>query len=240
VTDTVGSVRLVVDTASGAIAQRIDYDTFGNVTADTNPGFQPFGFAGGLYDPQTGLVRFGARDYDAPTGRWTAKDPIGFGGGDENLYRYVQNDPLNRVDPTGLMDPETIAYLREAIANVEAKIATYRQQLAGGGILDDAQYGDLNQSRQFRDWAKKQLQAARVRDNAANGGGYGRLNAGGVLGKCFAALGALDIVRMALEADENDRTLLEQAEVEEQQMIDSGVDTIVKCLGPVCLVDEIY
>ena len=41
---------------------------------DTNPGFQPFGFAGGLYDPDTGLVRFGARDYDAETGRWTSKE----------------------------------------------------------------------------------------------------------------------------------------------------------------------
>jgi hypothetical protein len=33
------------------LAQRLDYDAWGNVTTDTNPGFQPFGFAGGLYDP---------------------------------------------------------------------------------------------------------------------------------------------------------------------------------------------
>ena len=45
------------------------------------PGFQPFGFAGGIYDLHTALVRFGARDYDAFTGRWTAKDPISFAGG---------------------------------------------------------------------------------------------------------------------------------------------------------------
>ena len=47
--------------------QRLDYDPYGVVLTDTNPGFQPFGFAGGLYDPDTGLVRFGARDYDART-----------------------------------------------------------------------------------------------------------------------------------------------------------------------------
>ncbi len=64
ITDHLGSVRLVVDTATGAIAQRIDYDTFGRITYNTNPAFQPFAYAGGLYDPQTGLVRFGARDYD--------------------------------------------------------------------------------------------------------------------------------------------------------------------------------
>lgn len=102
VTDHLGSPRLVVDTVSGEIAQRMDYDTFGNVTVDTNPGFQPFGFAGGLYDRDTGLVRFGARDYDPQVGRWTSKDPIGFLGGDTNLYGYVLHDPVNLVDPFGL------------------------------------------------------------------------------------------------------------------------------------------
>lgn len=100
-TDHLGSVRLVVDAASGAIAQRLDYDEFGVVTMDSSPGFQPFGFAGGLYDSQTKLTRFGARDYDAETGRWTTKDPILFGGGDTNLYSYVSNDPLNYLDPSG-------------------------------------------------------------------------------------------------------------------------------------------
>ncbi|MDP9068427.1 MAG: hypothetical protein M3N53_08820 [Actinomycetota bacterium] len=101
VTDQVGSVRMAVNTTDGTIAQQIDYDPFGNVISDTNPGFQPFGFAGGLYDPETGLVRFGGRDYDAEIGRWTAKDPIGFSGGDPNLYAYVYSDPVNLIDPTG-------------------------------------------------------------------------------------------------------------------------------------------
>ena len=85
----------------------MDYDEFGNVLLDTNPGFQPFGFAGGLYDQHTKLVRFGARDYDAETGRWTAKDSIRFGGGDTNLYGYVVNDPVNLSDPNGLFPPPT-------------------------------------------------------------------------------------------------------------------------------------
>jgi RHS repeat-associated protein len=83
----------------------MDYDAFGRVLNDTNPGFQPFGFAGGLYDDDTGLVRFGARDYDAYAGRWTAKDPIGFAGGDTNLYAYAFSDPANQIDPEGTIVP---------------------------------------------------------------------------------------------------------------------------------------
>jgi RHS repeat-associated protein len=102
ISDHLGSVRLVVNASDASIAQRIDYDEFGQITQDTNPGFQPFGFAGGLYDPDTGLVRFGARDYDPEVGRWTAKDPIRFGGGDGvNLYAYALNDPVNFLDQRG-------------------------------------------------------------------------------------------------------------------------------------------
>jgi RHS repeat-associated protein len=101
VTDAIGSVRLVVHAATGAVAQRIDYNELGRVVLDTNPGFQPFGFGGGLYDSDTGLVRFGARDYDAEIGRWTAKDPLLFDGGDTTLYGYALGDPINRRDPTG-------------------------------------------------------------------------------------------------------------------------------------------
>jgi RHS repeat-associated protein len=102
ISDAIGSVRLVVNSATGAVAQQLDYDEFGKVLTDTNPGFQPFGFAGCLYDPDTKLCRFGARDYDAQTGRWLSKDPILFGGGDTNLYGYVINDPVNLIDPRGL------------------------------------------------------------------------------------------------------------------------------------------
>ncbi|NIW41091.1 MAG: hypothetical protein GWN13_19760, partial [Phycisphaerae bacterium] len=52
--------------------------------------------------PDTGLVRFGARDYDPQTGRWTAKDPIRFDGDAWNLYGYVISDPVNFIDALGL------------------------------------------------------------------------------------------------------------------------------------------
>ncbi|MCI0561296.1 MAG: RHS repeat-associated core domain-containing protein, partial [Nitrososphaera sp.] len=107
--DHLGSPRLVVNADTGEIIQRMDYDEFGRVLLDTQPGFQPFCFAGGLYDRDTRLVRFGARDYDPETGRWTAKDPIRFSGGDTNLYGYVLNDPVNFVDSKGTISPWVIA-----------------------------------------------------------------------------------------------------------------------------------
>jgi RHS repeat-associated protein len=101
ITDHLGSPRFVINAADGSIAQQMDYDEFGNVVSDTKPGFQPFGFAGGLYDQDTRLVRFGARDYDPETGRWTEKDPLGVVTG-TNLYGYVRNDPISAIDPSGL------------------------------------------------------------------------------------------------------------------------------------------
>ena len=61
----------LVNVATGAVAQRLDYDPWGVMTQDTSPGFQPFGFAGGLYDQDMGLVHFGARDYDPETDAWS-------------------------------------------------------------------------------------------------------------------------------------------------------------------------
>jgi len=81
-----------------------------------------------------GLVRFGARDYDPATGRWTAKDPILFQGGDTDLYRYVLSDPVNKVDPTGLVLPLVCAagYLaaEEAAAAAAAAAAGLMSTLA--------------------------------------------------------------------------------------------------------------
>ena len=108
ISDHLGSPRLVIDSQSGEVAQRIEYDVWGNIAEDTNPGFQPFGFAGGIYDQHTGLVRFGARDYDPVTARWTSKDPIRFAGGDANLYGYVLFNDLACIPlfSNGLIDTQ--------------------------------------------------------------------------------------------------------------------------------------
>jgi RHS repeat-associated protein len=102
ITDVIGSPRLIIDSRTGVVVEQIAYDAWGNVTQDSGPGFVPIGFAGGLHDPDTGLIRFGARDYDPVTGRWTASDPIRFQGRDANLYRYAFADPVNLTDRRGL------------------------------------------------------------------------------------------------------------------------------------------
>jgi RHS repeat-associated protein len=95
---------------TGGVVKQIDYDSFGQVILDTNPGFDlPFGFAGGLCDGDTGLVRFGAREYDAEMGRWAAKDPILLKGG-INVYSYARNDPVTVVDRSGLVTTVIITY----------------------------------------------------------------------------------------------------------------------------------
>ncbi len=109
VTDERSSVRWVINVADGAVAQALEYDEFGRVLSDTNPGFQPFGFGGGHQDAETGLVRFGLRDYDPETGQWMARDPILFAGRQSSLYAYVGNDPVNHLDPMGT-GPWELAY----------------------------------------------------------------------------------------------------------------------------------
>lgn len=141
ISDPLGSVRLVVNTADGTIIQEMDYDEFGVVTKDTNPGFQPFGFAGGLYDSDTKLVRFGARDYMASTGRWTAKDPIKFEAGTTNLYGYTLSDPINLIDSNGLQSNTPFggrfpgpSFVQEQF-NQEAKVVVEAGRTAAIGSL---------------------------------------------------------------------------------------------------------
>ena len=109
VKDNLGSILAVVNSANGVVAQQLSYSTYGQVLTDSNPGFQPFGFAGGLYDSDTKLVRFGAREYNGTIGRWMTKDPILFNGGDTNLYGYVLQDLVNYFDPSGFIFENAIA-----------------------------------------------------------------------------------------------------------------------------------
>ncbi len=109
-TDLVGSPRAIFDSA-GTLVKRLDYDSFGALLLDSNPAFElAVGYAGGLADSTTGLVRFGARDYDPEAGRWTSRDPALYEGREANLYGYVGNNPVSFVDRTGMVSFELTGY----------------------------------------------------------------------------------------------------------------------------------
>ncbi len=132
--DQIGSLRAVVD-GSGQIVKEMVYDSFGYMYNESNPAFTvPFGFAGGLYDRDTGLVRFGARDYDLAIGRWTAKDPIDFAGGDTNLFEYVFSSPINYTDSLGLVArwlvPDSIINNSQQVVNRVTNNAFSKEELA--------------------------------------------------------------------------------------------------------------
>jgi RHS repeat-associated protein len=104
--DILGNIIALTD-ASGQIAEQYSYDVYGKPTikdgADVirNTALVPFLFTGREYDSEIGLYHYRARAYSPNLGRFLQTDSIGFHGGDLNLYRYVNNNPINRVDPHG-------------------------------------------------------------------------------------------------------------------------------------------
>jgi RHS repeat-associated protein len=100
--DQVGSPRVIADATTGAIVRTIRYDAWGVVVASSGSFALPLGFAGGLADDVTGLIRFGYRDYEPATGRFTARDPLLHGGEQMNLYAYVGSNPVSARDESGL------------------------------------------------------------------------------------------------------------------------------------------
>jgi RHS repeat-associated protein len=115
--DLLGSVRMIDNASTGEIVKEIEYDEFGNITAETGAYSIPFGFAGGLQDRDTGLIHFGARWYDPEVGRWISKEPLGFEGA-MNFYSYCDGDPVNKIDVTGLKPGDY--FFTETAAAVDA------------------------------------------------------------------------------------------------------------------------
>jgi RHS repeat-associated protein len=98
-----GTVRDVTNN-SGVIQKHLRYDSFGTITSQTSPTITTrFNYTGRELDAETGLYFYRARYYDPSVGRFLSEDPIGFGGQDANLYRYVGNSPIKLADPMGLM-----------------------------------------------------------------------------------------------------------------------------------------
>jgi RHS repeat-associated protein len=102
--DQVGSTLALTDQA-GAISAAYRYRPYGELSGAFTRVENPFTFVGkhGVMDDGGGLYLMGARHYDAVTGRFLQRDPIGFAGG-WNLYAYVGGNPVERLDPSGMVD----------------------------------------------------------------------------------------------------------------------------------------
>ncbi len=79
------------------------YDSYGRTLTVFESAPQPFTYTGRELDSESGLYYYRARYFDPQTGRFISEDPIGFAGRDSNLYRYVINNPINSLDPFGLL-----------------------------------------------------------------------------------------------------------------------------------------
>jgi len=114
-----GNVSEYLD-ATGTVVAHYEYDSFGNTTVATGTKKDDFShrFSTKPLDAETGLYYYGYRYYDPVTGRWSSRDPIWERGG-FNLYGFVGNDGVNKLDYLGLMNMET-AYkiIREAIVTI--------------------------------------------------------------------------------------------------------------------------
>jgi RHS repeat-associated protein len=98
IADHLGTTRALAD-ASGSVSSGLGYDSYGNLT--TGAASTRYTYTGREFDAETGLMYYRARWYDPQQGRFLSEDPIQFDGG-LNWYGYVENDPIQFSDPTGL------------------------------------------------------------------------------------------------------------------------------------------
>jgi RHS repeat-associated protein len=97
-TDILGSVRSATGEA-GTLEGRYEYDAFGRPYKGNLENGMNLGYTRKPYDSRTGLYNYGYRDYEPGTARFTTVDPVRDGS---NWFAYVNNDPVNWVDPWGL------------------------------------------------------------------------------------------------------------------------------------------
>ena len=112
-----GNVTTLVNAATGAISASYDYDPFGQTLKAVGDyaAINPFRFSTKYADAETGLVYYGYRYYQPQTGRWLGRDPFGEDGG-VNLYGFVSNNPISRIDPNGLYEEDVHYYLTYFLA----------------------------------------------------------------------------------------------------------------------------
>jgi RHS repeat-associated protein len=121
--DHLGSTNALTD-ATGTVISSTNYDSFGNATNANFP--TRYQFTGREFDSLTGLQYSRARWYDGNLGRFISEDPIGFRGGDVNLYGYVRNKSIKYKDPTGLTSSTNAWFLINFLTGTGDTARTYQ------------------------------------------------------------------------------------------------------------------
>ncbi len=111
-TDALGSTWGLAD-SSGTVQSGYSYQPFGSTTPSGATSANPYQYTGRENDSGAGpfdgdLYYNRARYYSPVLQRFMSQDPIGFAGGDTNLYAYVANSPINLSDPLGLQVPPAL------------------------------------------------------------------------------------------------------------------------------------
>ena len=139
-----------ITNSAGAYVNQYSYDPFGQVTTISAGIVNPFTFVGqyGVSSKGSGVYDMGERSYDPTTARFLSNDPLGLVGGETNLREYVGNDPVARVDPTGLSaaNPTTLGSITESplkLGSAGTTPSTGGVEINTGGVGADS---TLNES----------------------------------------------------------------------------------------------
>ncbi len=145
-----GNVTALLNGSTGQVAQTYLYDPFGVPKGGTGSIIQPVRFSTKPYDDQTGLSYYGYRFYTPSLGRWMTRDPIGELGGKNlygfvdsvgkpfsgtNLYTFTANNPVNVIDPYGLINWWKVGGGSIVLANGAVQYG-FGSYIVGLGILE--------------------------------------------------------------------------------------------------------
>ena len=144
--DGLRSITHITD-AAGNIVQAYMYNAFGEIVTQDGTLSNPYTYTSREYDPESGLYYYRARYYDAKIGRFLQIDPIGYAGGDINLYACVANNPFNYIDPEGLQQKGVRGVRKPRRAILPVKPPNGK----GGEIYGDIAHLFLEEDRLFFD-----------------------------------------------------------------------------------------